>query len=1029
MPILRSLALLLVLPLAVPAADAEEPPHLEFVRGLRARGMPDLALQYLESLGPKPPAELAAILPLERAKARLEAAALDPDASRRAAAENQARAELEAFVRDNPKHPLAAEAGLEIARVAALHAQALARQARENESREAQRAQLAQARSLFEEASKRLQEAAGRIDDRLKDAQGAEKETLDQARLRAELELGINLLRQAQTYTDSSDDAKRGEVLKRATGTFDKLAAKRETLRDPICWQALAWLGRCSQENEDPKAARKVYSEILAERGEAVEAAKRLARAFRLETLAHDPDEKNPLPQVQKAAEEWLGLYPDFQNTPEGIKVRFTLADAYFQQALRLPKAQQNGPRARDLYERAQRLFQALEQSRNEFTTKAHENNEQIVLIVSQGRSRGDIFKLRDFQECYLRARLEVAELGQDAKKLSGTKLEERRQEHYRNLLTALGRGFDLADGRVSPDELNDARYLQAYANLAAGDYYAAAVCGEELARTQPRSPRAPMAAAYALRAYALVIAQQEQAGTAREDLAADRQRLSDLAGYIERTWPADPAADIARHTLALVALRDRNYPAAIEALERITAGYADATRALYQLAGAALQAQKEDAKPPPGQPSYTDRAIAALRRMPELTDAAEPATVHDYFAGKLTLADLYYQAKQYDKVQELADALLKKLDGLDERTKTEHRSSVLALSLYAQLGRAEAECQAGKFAAARTVLEPVVRQLEDPAGAARLAEVKEKNPKLVRAVLGMALRASVQDSKIEQGRKVLELIQKQFPDNALDSLILLVEQLHKQIEQLRKQGEPAKVRLEQTVSSFSTFLEMLAKQQELNPRPEVLLFLARSYSSLDEHTKAAIWAERIREPLKAPGAKEPDRRLLELYRIGRLLFARELRLSKDFDRAGGVLKELEGTPWGARSFDVKKERIFLLEDRGKYKGKDGAILAWNSLMTGMRDRLQDARVKEHYFESYYHLTHAIYKNALRSNDPKRRAEEIRLAANFILKLEAQPERGGSQVQKRFEELLQQEAPLREEYEALKKGEAKDGRK
>jgi hypothetical protein len=494
------------------------------------------------------------------------------------------------------------------------------------------------------------------------------------------------------------------------------------------------------------------------------------------------------------------------------------------------------------------------------------------------------------------------------------------------------------------------------------------------------------------------------------------------LAGYIEQAWPADAAADVARHTLGLLALNEKNYPAAVEALERITPGYADATRALYQLAGAALQAQKEDAKPPPGRPSYQERAIAALRRVPELAEPADPATVHDYFAGKLTLADLYYRGKQYDKVQELAEALLKKLDGLDERAKAEHRGSVLALALYAPLGRAEAECQAGRFGQARTVLEPLVRQLADPAGAARLAEVRDKNPALVRALLGLALRASVQDNKVEQGRQILELIQKHFPDNALDSLVLLVKQLREQLDQLRKQGEPAKARLDQTIASFSTFLEVLAKQQEQNPRPEVLLFLAQSYSSLDEHGKAALWAKRISPPQPPAGKKDPDPRPLEIYRIARVLSARELRLSKDFERAAGVLRELEATPWGARSFEVKKERIFLLEDRGKYAGKDGAILAWNALMTGMRDRLQDNRVKEHYFECYYHLTHAIYKNALLSNDPKRRAKDLRLAAKFILKLESQPDSGGEQVRKRFEELLRQEAPLREQYEALKKG-------
>src|SRR5689334_15359487 len=47
-------------------------PHLDFVRGLQARGMADLAADYLQRLSANPPANLRAILPLELARARLE---------------------------------------------------------------------------------------------------------------------------------------------------------------------------------------------------------------------------------------------------------------------------------------------------------------------------------------------------------------------------------------------------------------------------------------------------------------------------------------------------------------------------------------------------------------------------------------------------------------------------------------------------------------------------------------------------------------------------------------------------------------------------------------------------------------------------------------------------------------------------------------------------------------------------------------------------------------------------------------------
>ena len=88
-------------------------------------------------------------------------------------------------------------------------------------------------------------------------------------------------------------------------------------------------------------------------------------------------------------------------------------------------------------------------------------------------------------------------------------------------------RGLDLATGDSPVEELAGARFLLTYAYLALDDYYRAAVVGEDLARTRPRAPQAPLAAAYALRSYSLLIAKEEEAGAAKEDMEPDRARLA----------------------------------------------------------------------------------------------------------------------------------------------------------------------------------------------------------------------------------------------------------------------------------------------------------------------------------------------------------------------------------------------------------------------------------------------------------------------------------------------------------------------
>src|SRR5262249_30135726 len=270
----------------------------------------------------------------------------------------------------------------------------------------------------------------------------------------------------------------------------------------------------------------------------------------------------------------------------------------------------------------------------------------------------------------------------------------------------------------VPVDDVNDARFMLAYAYLVLQDYYRAAVWGEELARTQPKFSRAALAGAYALRAYALVMSKAEEAGAGRDDVTADRERMRSLAHYTEQTGPGDGAAVIAGHPLGIILLAEKNSPAAVETLGRITSGYSDSTRALYQLASAATQADKEEIKPAAGRPSYREQAETALLRIPDPSGSDDPGTAQIYFAGKLMLADIYYRGKQYEKLHALADALAKALDSASDKIKAEHRINVRVLKLYAELGRAEAEYAAGRYPKASELVDPLVNAMKDPAHA-----------------------------------------------------------------------------------------------------------------------------------------------------------------------------------------------------------------------------------------------------------------------------------------------------------------------
>lgn len=1066
----------------LPPSVGQAPAHLEFVRGLRAQQLSDYALQYLQRLSAKPPADVAVLLPLEMARTRMELAQLQANETRKLALYGQARADLLVFLEKNPKHPLAAEANLDIARLAALQGKNQLSKARRQETTEGEKSELLKARALFVEAGKQLKAAADRIDAQLAagskaktpEAQKA-KQPLTQAKLQAELEQAINLLDQAQTYHEGEavvELKKRAVIVGQAIKAFEKLSQVDE--KNPLCWEALVWLGRSHQENDDPISARKVYQRVITSQDRDSRAS-RLARYFQMLVTHDDKNVKDPLEVIRKSAEQWVEWYPNHLASPEGYGVRYELANVYYQQALRLPKAQQVGPKAKELLTKAQRHYQALEQTKNDFSERSRRKRLEIILLTSQDVAKGTVDKLKNFDECFLRAQVEIARMNELAKKdLPKEKLAAQRTQHFQTIIEALNRGLSLADAKVARDDRADARYLLTYAYLAAGDPYRAAVVGEELARAEPKASRAAQAGAYALYAYSQVINEERQ--TPGAEVEAHRNRIRHLALYIEKTWPEEPAADDARFQLGLLLMQAKKYAEAVEVLERISSAFNEAIRAQYQLAMAATQAQREQRPVPKGQKSYEERAVRALKNTPDLPPGADAGTAEVYFLSRLELSRIHYSEKKFADMNLLLEKLGKQLaenQEIDKETKSKLAEAVRGRKLLAQYGVCEELYSKGEFEKVRAELDPVIKQLEDPTKAA--AVIQGSDPRLVSALMGLALRANIQDSQLDRAKEVLAILQKGDPENSRLVLLQLAYQLEKQIQELRQQeGEDAKKQLEQTTANFTTFLAELGKQENLGN--EMAFFLAQSYVSLDKPKEAAGLLTRISEPAPLKGVSEPKpppdptnpndkqavelhrkqveayekevaafkrqmdsyRRDIQVHRASRILLVRALRQAKDYPRA---LKEADTTlkqPWAQTNMDLQKERIFILEDQGLYGGRGGAVTAWYNLMDRMKNELGNPRVKEVYFECYFYFSRGMYINAQKLPDAKKKADGTRRAAQTMVNLkQALEERQKADTKEgksnpeldkleeaawaRFAELLEKEPPLKQAFEELRK--------
>jgi hypothetical protein len=995
---IRWLGLLTVFNFVAPLPAAEVD-HLEFVRGLRARNYPDLAVLYLRDLGqdPRLPDSVKRRLPLETARALLDLAAIEPEPRKQAANYDEARKLLEAVSRANPKAPEAAEADLALARMLAQQAQGRLHKAQLDEGGPRTQ-ELREIRQLFEQAGSRLAESARRLGTG----------NLEPLKNEAELELAVNHLSHMTTYTGDRDAEKRLAIGKQAMAELKRLAGSDE--KNPLAWLARAWLIRYYDEIDSFQEAADLYKRFEKAMATAIEPGRRFARWNYLRLLARkDPQHKDKatLAEVIRIANDWLNDYRRDSHRADGQDVRYWLARAYEHQgeALGSPKTKP----ASDVLGRAERLYAELEQEGSDYSDRARVHKVQILVKLKPELAEGDLQKLATFSDCFLRAQIESEKIAEEARTAPADpkKVEAQRAKRIENIISVLQRGLERVSPKDSPKAQLDARFLLEYYLLLANKPGEAAELGEKLARENPASSRAGTAGAYALHALAQVLANQERANAAPESGQAARERLQKLAEYIETTWPTDVSADAARHQLGLLALRQKKYPEAIAALGRITPQFGLYGQVQFQLGSAALQAHKEKVGVPVNQPVWEEQAAAAFRRIPEPTNR-DPESDRIYIYGKLELAKLEFAARHYDEMESLLAKLGSRVSmDKDAKVQEEQKKALDILLVYAKYGQAEDLFRSGRqerFPKTRALLDPIVSRIQ-------AKQVQGLDSKLVHSVLGLALRASVLDRKPERAKEILELMQKSAGEyeNSATILTELGQQLRGQVEELKQKGPRFQEELDETVLRFTEFLDELAKQAPSEAKPEMIRFLAFSYSGLGRHMEAAQLLEKVPPPQKPEDGKFSS--------VLRLLYIRELRLAGKFDDAEKALRAFLQTEAGKRSLEARKEEAALLEDQSQFAK---AANSWKRNMDELKKlRETNPQLAEQYHDCLYHYIFCMYRYAKAGDEATKRKYTVR-AAQLLVSLErGDPQMGG--LKQRYEELLRREAPLRKEYEAAKK--------
>jgi hypothetical protein len=1008
------LAALLVLP-ATSSSFGQESPYaedLQFVRELRSRGYNDLAREYLDKLAKNAPDALKKELPLEQALTEMEAASEEPDSNKRIALYAQARRQFQEFLRANPTHPRAAATKLDIARAITLQGKTQLSRALLEDDPTVRTAEGAKARKTLIEAFNQLKQLPQTPE--------------------TQLAMALNLLDQSDTYLNTNSEAETRESSKRiqeARQILDQLAQGEPT--NKITWQARAWAGRCEEMLDNPNKAIKMLEAVTSTTEPAAQDGKRLARYFlilaRKKLPKESPDPKGTLNSyLIRQAMDWLRDYPRYKTTPEGLGVQYWLAKLLLEEA-ESPKL--DSRTRENLVARARNYLRNLERTENEFTDRA--KRLKIEAMAQQGTFKKPIDRLLTFEDCYVRAQYEQMQIAEDAKQFKDnrSRAEEERKKRIANIIAALQSGLKKAGAKDSPLEVNNARALLTFYLLEQGKAKEAIEVGEPFARKDRHSSQAASAAIYALVAYGQLLAQRERDAADRETLKNDPQykeekaRMLSLAHLMVECWPKERAGDLARHEIALHLLRDEKEAEAIEELAAITPAYPSYIRTQFLFARAALQqaAQNKDNGDPK---NYRKRALAALRHLPEPDAQADVETNKDYVQARLLFALELIKDKQFKEADKVLAALAPKLESLklDEdpgKAKEKQRTftdGMVQLSLHSSALQANDDFKAAKYQEVAKRLDALV----DKFNADQLPQLRDSE--LGPSIIALDLRANVQLNKLDRARAAVKALQalqsekgaEKNDDNTTAILAQLVNLITQQVAELRKKGD--KDNLQKAQAGFTAILKEIAGGRK-KPTPQLAFFLARCYAAMGEHKQAVDLLQRF--------AAESSGTDVQYHHAIQLLLVQEYLQIKEPDKARALLEEIlkgkDGKPgWGARNLDAQKMRVLLLEDRADYVN---AARLCDTYVNQLVRRLDDNKLKEYYFDFYYHLIYCIVKYAQQQDDAAKKAKALREAAQRLIALEKrQGGFGSEESKKRFDELLEKEADLRQQYLALKDG-------
>ncbi len=647
--------------------DSEPPPPvpLQFVEALRERGYFDVAEDYLDGLrdDPNVASEVEAVIDYELGLVLLDQAGQTADIENGQVLLDRARRLLETFSREQPDHPRADEALIQLARLLTqrglLSLRAADRLDEDSEvqaKREEARASFDRARTAFDRALRTLRSELDSFDKVIpqSDPNYARRIRVRDQVLRGELQRTLVDYEEALSYPQ--DDPDRVELLTQARETLADIHNRFRIYREGFV--ALVWQAKCYDELGQYGQANGIYRQILKNGSPELASVRRRAAFFQIQSLSR----RGQHALAADNARRWLNDYAAFRQSVMGLAVQLELAKSIL--------AQQ--PEIRDAATRARAL------------TTAVGVLEDVVSVYSPSRAEALDLLQRYRPDAALDAN-QLDELDYDeAMALAQSAVDGEEWERAVELLQVAVQRVDPEDDPEQADR-NRARYLLAVAYYRSGQYYRAAVLAEHLARRYPEAGLAADATQIAMAAYNIAYNTYTDV-----DRVSDLNRMVAMAEYTLATFPETVEALEARMVLGQVRLGQGRYLDAIAVLEPVVEpDTPDYLQALSLTGKAQLREARRIAQESPDESAQrvTDAITALQTAYQERIAQGIPPDDPKVIDTVLELAEARTESGQAEQALTLLGDLAEQTEGASSAADQVQQRRVLTALVRAQIG------------------------------------------------------------------------------------------------------------------------------------------------------------------------------------------------------------------------------------------------------------------------------------------------------------------------------------------------------